>query len=93
MNYKIKPVLTEKSMAEAAQGRYTFLVPTNLNKFQIKEVIGSIYSVNPKIVKTINYKKGKKRNARGKIVKITPKKKAIVTLSDKEKIAIFGEKK
>ena len=93
MNFKVKPVLTEKSLAEAAQGRYTFMVPANLNKFQIKDAIAKIYSVNPKNVKTMNYKAGRKKNAFGRFVNIKPKKKAIVTLSGKESIDVFGEKK
>lgn len=87
---KIKPILTEKSLNDAEVGKYTFWVPVNLTKYQIKKTISEIFAVNPTKVRTINYKKRSKKNIQGKIVNIKARKKAIVTLVGKEKIELFG---
>jgi large subunit ribosomal protein L23 len=89
----IKPIFTEKSLKEAKLGRYTFLVPVNLTKEEIKKVINSLFSVHVKKVSTVNYKGGTSKNFRGEIKKISARKKAIVSLSEKEKIDLFEEEK
>jgi len=89
---KLKPVLTEKSMAEAAEGKYTFWVPTRLTKRQIKRLVDMTLGVNTKRVRTINYKSRQKMNAWKRKKQVVPaKKKAVVMLSEKEKIDVFGE--
>ncbi len=90
MNSKITPILTEKSLSEAARGRYSFYIPRELNKFQIKELIAEIYDVHPVSVQTARAKSGKKRNAHGRFVKERGAKKTIVTLKGKEKIDVFN---
>ena len=78
----IRPVITEKSMADMGEKKYTFLVHPEANKTQIKEA--KVKSVN-----TINSDGKKKR--RGMVVGKTAKtKKAIVALTEESKdIEIF----
>ena len=75
----LKPVITEKSMADMADKKYTFLVHTDANKTMIKDA-----SVN-----TMNLDGKKKR--RGRTAGTTSKtKKAIVQLTaDSKEIEIF----
>ncbi|MFC1710280.1 50S ribosomal protein L23 [Patescibacteria group bacterium] len=90
---KVKPVITEKSLSDAKEGYYTFLVDKRLTKYQIRKIISDLFGVNVVRVRTLNYKAGEKRNYLGKSIKVKAKKKAIVTLKDKEKIDLFDEKK
>jgi len=89
---KIKPVLTEKTMEAAKKGVYTFWVPNSLNKHKIKKLISEAYGVHVTSVKTSNYRKSTRRNIYQKIVTTKAKKRAMVTLKDKESIPAFGEK-
>lgn len=89
---KIKPVLTEKSMGVAKSGIYTFWVPSNLTKHKIKDLISMAYGVTVTTVKTSNCKKRVRRNLQQKLVTTKAKKRAMVTLKDKETISAFGEK-
>lgn len=86
---KIKPVLTEKTMKDAAIGKYTFIVPVKLSKFQIKELIGKAFAVDVKSVRT-QVKTGRTKTTltRSKI-NVKPQKRAIVTLKGKGTIDIF----
>lgn len=90
---KVIPILTEKSLNVAKDGKYTFVVEAGLNKFEITKLINSIYDVHVKTVRTLNYKSGEKRNVRGRKVNIKAFKKAIVTLAKDEKIDAFEVKK
>jgi large subunit ribosomal protein L23 len=71
---KIKPLLTEKTLAQAKEGKYAFWVERTAKKGQIKEFIESTFSVHVKKINTLLLRKGKK---------------AIVRLGEKEKIAAF----
>lgn len=86
---KLKPVFTEKSMAEAKKGNYTFLVNPSMTKQAIKTAINSAFGVHVKRVRTVNKPQVTKRNMYGKIVNSKAVKKAVVTLAEKEKIDIF----
>lgn len=90
---KVTPILTEKTLNAAKDGKYTFVVDCGLNKFEITKLINSIYDVHVKEVKTLNYKSGEKRNVRGRKVAIKAFKKAVVTLAKDEKIDAFEVKK
>jgi ribosomal protein L23 len=86
----IKPVLTEKTMHEAsAHGHYTFSVPVNFTKHQIKVLIGKAYGVDVVNISTHNKKGRLKSTLTRKKVKVSPMKKAIVKLKDKQKIDVF----
>ena len=51
----LKPVITEKSMADAANKKYTFKVATNANKTEIKHAVEEIFSVDIEKVNIMNY--------------------------------------
>jgi len=90
---KLIPVLTEKSMSEAEKGNYTFFVERNMNKGQIKKAVEEAFGVNVVKVRTMNVVGEEKRTIRGRKKIIKPKKKAMVTLKEKEKIDLFEEAK
>lgn len=77
-----KPVITEKSMAAMAEGKYTFTVHVSANKVQIKNAIEEIFN-NVKVadVKTMRYD-GKTKRVGVHIGKRAGFKKAVVTLSE-----------
>ena len=86
----IRPVITEKSMADMGEKKYTFLVHPEANKTQIKEAVEKMFEgTKVKSVNTINSDGKKKR--RGMAVGKTAKtKKAIVALTEESKdIEIF----
>ena len=86
----IRPVITEKSMADMGEKKYTFLVHPEANKTQIKEAVEKMFEgTKVKSVNTINSDGKKKR--RGMVVGKTAKtKKAIVALTQESKdIEIF----
>ena len=86
----IRPVITEKSMADMGEKKYTVLVHPEANKTQIKEAVEKMFEgTKVKSVNTINSDGKKKR--RGMVVGKTAKsKKAIVALTEDSKdIEIF----
>ena len=86
----IRPVITEKSMTDMGEKKYTFLVHPEANKTQIKEAVEKMFEgTKVKSVNTINSDGKKKR--RGMVVGKTAKtKKAIVALTEESKdIEIF----
>ena len=86
----LKPVITEKSMADMADKKYTFLVHTDANKTMIKDAVEKMFEgTKVKSVNTINMDGKNKR--RGMVTGKTAKtKKAIVQLTaDSKDIEIF----
>lgn len=92
---KVKPLLTEKSLADAKKGWYTFKISENLDKSEIKKLINRLFGVHTTKLRTANYHSSQKRSLSGKTKTVTGYKKAIVKLSENEKIDIFrsGDKK
>ena len=86
----LKPVITEKSMNQMAEKKYTFLVHPQATKGQVKEAVEKMFE-GTKVarVNTMNLE-GKNRR-RGMVVGKTAKtKKAIVQLTeDSKEIEIF----
>ena len=73
------PVLSEKAVAQIGNRRYTFYVPPNANRTQIKEAVQKVFNVDVVKVNLIK--------VRGKVRRIgrfegrdKDRKKAIVTL-------------
>ena len=89
----MKPMFTEKSLLEAAKGRYTFKVDRGQSKYQIKQVIEDLFKVTVISVATMNYKGTSRRTMRGAKVTTTPWKKAIVSLKKGESISLFVQEK
>lgn len=86
----IKPVVTERSMRDSAEKKYTFLVRPEVTKGQIKEAVEKMFEgVKVDKVNTMNLDGKLKRRGRtqGTTAK---KKKAIVKLTAESKdIEIF----
>jgi len=51
----IRPYITEKSNAEIAGGKYTFIVDANATKTEIKTAVEKLFQVKVLQVNTINY--------------------------------------
>lgn len=89
----IRPILTEKSLNEAAGGEYTFAVASEANKIQIADAVKEIFKVDVLSVKT-RIIKGRSRRilkSRGR-TQVTPIKKATVRVGKEQKIDIFEVK-
>lgn len=89
-NPLIKPLITEKSMRDAAQNRYTFAVQKAANKSEIAQAIAAGFGVKVLGVKTITIKGTAKRagKTRREIV-ASPWKKAVATVEKGQKIDLF----
>lgn len=90
---KIKPVITEKSLSEAKIGNYTFAVDKRFSKEEVKRLIEDVFKVKVKKIRTIMYKSEVKRNYMGRKIRKSGFKKVIISLSGKDKIDLFEDKK
>ncbi|MBE7010713.1 MAG: 50S ribosomal protein L23 [Ruminococcaceae bacterium] len=82
----IKPIISEQSMNQLADRKYTFQVKKSANKVQIKQAIEEIFGVKVESVNTLNMMGKMKRMGRNEgrrpawkkaIVKLTPDSKTI----------------
>tara|TARA_B100000965_G_C19027538_1_gene513800 strand:- start:34 stop:324 length:291 start_codon:yes stop_codon:yes gene_type:complete len=82
----IKPIITEKSMEDMAEGKYTFEVDKRANKTEVKKAVEHLFGVKVDKVSTMNVRGKEKRMGRfvGRrkdwkkaIVKLTPDSKTI----------------
>ncbi len=86
----LTPVITEKSMDDAANRKYTFKVARTANKTEIKNAVEAAFDVTVEKVNTANFDGKIKRQ--GRYEGRTPGyKKAIVTLSESSKKIEFFE--
>ena len=85
----VRPIITEKStLLKDAGNQYVFEVQRAANKIEIKKAVEKIFNVKVLRVNTINVKSKPKRL--GKSTGFSSKaKKAIVTVSAKDKIDFF----
>ena len=90
-NVILRPDITEASMANMDDKRYTFDVDTRATKTQVKSAVEDIFDVKVAKVNIMNVKGKKKRM--GRYEGYTKKRrKAIVTLtSDSKEIKLFDE--
>lgn len=75
----LRPIITEKSNAEVASGKYTFMVDVNATKSEIRQAAEKLFQVKVLKVNTQNYDGKIKRMG----VHVGPKpdwKKAIITI-------------
>jgi large subunit ribosomal protein L23 len=84
-----RPLVTEKSVAGAEQGKYTFRVKKSANKIEIAKAVEELFNVKVDSVNTINVKGKKRRLGRHREGKTPDWKKAIVTLKPGYRIEIF----
>ena len=80
----IKPVVSERSMSDAAVKKYTFKVDKNANKTQIKDAVEEIFGVGVAKVNVMNVNGKLKRMGRTTGMTASSKK-AIVTLTEDSK--------
>jgi large subunit ribosomal protein L23 len=80
----LKPVISEKSMEDAAVKKYTFKVATDANKTEVKHALEDIFGVSVKKVNIMNYKGKLKRMGRN-VGRTAASRKAIVTLAEGSK--------
>ncbi|MEE6691195.1 50S ribosomal protein L23 [Lactiplantibacillus plantarum] len=87
----LRPVVTESSMADLDDKRYTFDVNVQATKNQVKKAIEEIFDVKVVKVNVMNVKGKLKRQ--GRYAGYTKKRrKAIVTLSsDSNEIKLFND--
>ena len=79
------PVVTEKSTNLSELNKITFKVPDGANKKNLKKNIEKIFKVNVTKVNIIN-KKSRNKITRGRKVKVSGFKKAIITLKKGQSI-------
>ncbi|MFW5647704.1 MAG: 50S ribosomal protein L23 [Candidatus Alkaliphilus sp. MAG34] len=82
----IRPIITETSMNEMANKKYTFVVDRRANKVEVKRAVEKIFDVEVEKVNTINMRgkikrmganKGKRTDWKKAVVKLTPESKEI----------------
>tara|TARA_B100000282_G_C31276212_1_gene284446 strand:+ start:158 stop:451 length:294 start_codon:yes stop_codon:yes gene_type:complete len=81
----ISPIVTEKSTKISEYNKIVFKVPANADKKNLKKNIEKIFKVKVVKVNIIN-KKNREKLTRGRKVKISGFKKAIVTLKKGQNI-------
>lgn len=84
-----RPIITEQSMAAAAEKKYTFEVAKDANKVEIRQAVEAIFKVKVVKVNTLNVKSKPKR-VRYQEGRTRTWKKAMVTLAEGETIEIFA---
>jgi large subunit ribosomal protein L23 len=90
----VRPVVTEKSVAQTAAAQYTFDVDLRASKHKIKSAIEQIFKVKVLRVNTVSVHGKRKRDMRRRTLRPTvqhsDRKKAIVTLREGDKIELGG---
>ena len=87
----LRPVITEASMSELDNKRYTFDVDTRATKTQVKAAVEDIFDVKVAKINVMNVKGKKKRMGRDEGY-TKKRRKAIVTLTaESNEIKLFDE--
>ena len=81
----ISPMVTEKSTNLSEQNKIVFKVPADANKTNLKKNIEKIFKVNVTKINIIN-KQNRVKITRGKKVRVSGFKKAIITLKKGQSI-------
>ena len=81
----LSPMVTEKSTNLSEQNKIVFKVPTGANKVNLKKNIEKIFKVNVTKINIIN-KQNRTKLTKGKKVKVSGFKKAIITLKKGQSI-------
>lgn len=84
-----RPIVTEKSMNAMGNRKYTFIVDTHANKFEIKHAVEKVFGVKVDNVCTMKML-GKEKRVGVHIGRRPDWKKAVVTLTpDSKSIELF----
>ena len=81
----LSPVVTEKSTNLSEHNKIVFKVPSSANKVNLKKNIEKIFKVNVTKINIIN-KQNRTKLTRGRKVKVSGFKKAIITLKKGQSI-------
>ena len=81
----LSPMVTEKSTNLSEQNKIVFKVPVGANKINLKKNIEKIFKVNVTKINIIN-KQNRTKIAKGKKIKVSGYKKAIITLKKGQSI-------
>ncbi len=81
----ISPIVTEKSTNLSEQNKIVFKVPSNANKKNLKSNIEKIFKVTVTKINIVN-KQNRTKLTRGKKIKVSGYKKAIITLKKGQNI-------
>ena len=81
----LSPIVTEKSTNMSELNKIVFKIPSNANKKNLKKNIEKIFKVNVTKINIIN-KQNRIKLTRGKKVKVSGFKKAIITLKKGQSI-------
>jgi len=84
----IRPIISEQSMAQIADRKYTFVVAKSANKIEIKKAVEEIFGVNVDRVTTMNMAGKIKRMGRYEGRRAAWKK-AVVKLAEGSKTIEF----
>ena len=85
----IRPVVTEQSMADMVDKKYTFVVAKCANKTEIKKAVEKIFGVNVEKVNTLNYDGKVKRMGRHEGRTASFKKAVVKLTADSKEIEFF----
>jgi large subunit ribosomal protein L23 len=86
----IRPIVTERSMRDMEQNKYTFVVDRKANKIEIKKAVEELFDVKVERVNVVNYM-GKMRRMGRNIGRKASWKKAFVKLAEGSKKIEFFE--
>jgi large subunit ribosomal protein L23 len=86
----IRPIITEKSMRDMEENKYTFAVDKSANKIEIKRAVEELFDVKVEKVNVINYT-GKIRRMGRNVGRKPNWKKAFVKLKEGSKRIEFFE--
>lgn len=76
----IKPVVSEKTVANGQNGKYTFVVPATVTKVAIAQYILATYGVKPSKINIIKQVSKTRRVGRRVVTKRKNEKRVIITL-------------
>jgi len=85
----IRPVISEKSVAQTERNNYTFAVARDANKFQIKDAVETQFKVDVLGVRVLMVKPKEKRRGRRTPGMTAGWRKAVVTIAEGQKIELF----
>lgn len=85
----IRPVISEKSVAETERNNYTFAVARDANKFQIKAAVEAEFKVDVLGVRVMTVKPKEKSRGRRTKGMVPGWRKAVVTIAAGQKIELF----
>ena len=85
----VRPVISEKSVAETERNNYTFAVGREANKLQIRDAVETEFKVTVISVRVMWVKPKQKRRGRRQMGTVPGWRKAVVTIAAGQKIELF----